>query len=262
MQTPIKPKFTVITVTFNAAEYIEATILSVVNQTYTNIEYIIVDGQSTDGTVDIAKKYSGHIKHLISESDDGLYHAMNKGLALATGDYLCFLNAGDSFNGNDTLEKIVQGLQGRDKLPGIIYGETALVDKHGSYIGMRRHKAPEHLTWKSFRHGMMVCHQAFMPSREIAEPYDTAYRFSADFDWCIRLMKKTSDTHNTHTTIINYCNVGMTTRNHKASLAERFRIMRRHYGLPVTAAMHAWFVIRLVLGLERRKQKGAHPAGT
>ena len=112
---------------------------------------------------------------------------------------------------------------------------------------MRRLSTPDTLTWKSFKQGMLVCHQAFLARRElaVASPYDLRYRFSADFDWCIRIMKKAKCLHNTRLTIIDYLNEGMTTRNHKASLKERFRIMAKHYGWISTIAHHGWFVIRL-----------------
>lgn len=103
---------------------------------------------------------------------------------------------------------------------------------------MRRLSAPATLTWKSFKQGMLVCHQAFFARRDLVEPYDLRYRFSADFDWCIRIMKKADVLHNTHLTLIDYLNEGMTTRNHKASLKERFRIMSRHYGWASTVTHH------------------------
>lgn len=253
MLTRLTPKFSIITVTRNAEDCLEETILSVITQTYHNVEYIIIDGKSTDGTMDIVGKYADRIAHVVSEPDGGLYYAMNKGIALATGDYLCFLNAGDSFHEDDTLANIVHGLHGRHQLPDIIYGETAIVDRQGHFVAMRRHKAPEHLTWRSFRQGMMVCHQAFIANRRIMEDYDTRYRFSADFDWCIRLLKKAHDIQNTHLTLIDYCNVGMTTRNHRASLIERYRIMCRHYGFIAASALHVWFAIRLALKLEKSR---------
>ena len=91
---------------------------------------------------------------------------------------------------------------------------------------------------------MLVCHQAFFPRHTLIEPYDLQYRFSADFDWCIHIMKKARTFHNTHLILIDYLAEGMTTQNHKASLLERFRIMTRHYGLLSTLAHHAWFVVR------------------
>lgn len=242
----LTPKFSVITVTYNAAAVLEDTIQSVITQTYHHVEYIIVDGGSTDGTLDIVAQYRDRIATVVSEPDKGLYDAMNKGMRLATGDYLCFLNAGDSFHEDDTLQSIAHSLTG-SALPDVIYGQTELVDSEGHFVRMRRLSAPEHLNWKSFRQGMLVCHQAFFAKRALAEPYDLRYRFSADFDWCIRVMKRAQTLHNTHLTLIDYLEEGMTTRNRRASLRERFRIMVKHYGWVSTVLHHAWFVVRAVI---------------
>lgn len=246
MHNHVHPKFSIITVTYNAGAVLEDTIQSVITQTYRNVEYIIVDGDSKDHTLDIINRYREHIHTLVSEPDKGLYDAMNKGIRLATGDYLCFLNAGDELHEDDTLQLMVHSITGTE-LPDVLYGETAIVDEEGHFLRMRRLSAPENLNWKSFKDGMLVCHQAFFPRRELAEPYDLRYRFSADFDWCIRIMKKSHTLHNTHLTLIDYLNEGMTTRNHRASLHERFRIMCRHYGYLSTLARHAWFALRLLL---------------
>lgn len=240
------PKFSVITVCYNAETTLEDTIQSVISQTYHHVEYIIVDGASKDRTMDIVNRYRERISVVISEPDKGLYDAMNKGIRLATGDYLCFLNAGDSFHEDDTLQQMVHSIHGT-LLPDVLYGETELVDHEGHFLRMRRLQAPEHLTWKSFRQGMLVCHQAFFARRDLVMPYDLHYRFSADFDWCIKIMKQSKVLHNTHLTLIDYLSEGMTTRNHKASLKERFRIMVRHYGWASTVAFHLWFVLRLLL---------------
>ena len=240
------PKFSIITVTYNAEKVLEDTIQSVIFQTYRNVEYIIVDGASKDHTLEIVNKYHNRINKVISEPDKGLYDAMNKGIQLATGDYLCFLNAGDKFHDSETLQKVVHTLKGQE-LPDVIYGETAIVDEEGHFLHMRRLSTPAHLNWKSFKQGMLVCHQAFFVNRELAinHLYDLQYRFSADFDWCIRIMKKAKCLHNTRLTLIDYLNEGMTTKNHKASLKERFCIMAKHYGLISTILHHGWFVIRL-----------------
>lgn len=246
MHNHVHPKFSIITVTYNAGAVLEDTIQSVITQTYRNVEYIIVDGGSKDHTLDIINRYREHIHTLVSEPDKGLYDAMNKGIRLATGDYLCFLNAGDELHEDDTLQLMVHSITGTE-LPDVLYGETAIVDEEGHFLRMRRLSAPENLNWKSFKDGMLVCHQAFFPRRELAEPYDLRYRFSADFDWCIRIMKKSHTLHNTHLTLIDYLNEGMTTRNHRASIHERFHIMCRHYGYLSTLARHAWFALRLLL---------------
>ena len=240
------PKFSIITVTYNAEKVLEDTIQSVIFQTYRNVEYIIVDGASKDHTLEIVNKYHNRINKVISKPDKGLYDAMNKGIQLATGDYLCFLNAGDKFHDSETLQKIVHTLKGQE-LPDVIYGETAIVDEEGHFLHMRRLSTPAHLNWKSFKQGMLVCHQAFFVNRELAinHLYDLQYRFSADFDWCIRIMKKAKCLHNTRLTLIDYLNEGMTTKNHKASLKARFCIKAKHYGLISTILHHGWFVIRL-----------------
>ena len=148
---------------------------------------------------------------------------------------------------SQTLQKMVHTLNA-NRLPDVIYGETAIVDEEGHFLQMRRLSAPKQLHWKSFKQGMLVCHQAFFARRElaVAHPYDLKYRFSSDFDWCIRIMKQSQYLHHTGLTLIDYLNEGMTTRNHKASLKERFRIMAKHYGWFSTVMHHAWFVIRAI----------------
>lgn len=247
MHSHITPLFSIITVTYHAESVLEETILSVVSQTYHNIEYIIVDGASKDRTLSIVNKYRDKIQAVVSELDKGLYDAMNKGLKMAKGEYVCFLNAGDTFHEDDTLQLIVHQLNKSNVLPDVIYGETALVDAQRHFVRMRRLQTPDTLNWKSFRQGMLVCHQAFIAKRALAETYDLNYRFSADFDWCIRVMKKASLLHNTRLTLIDYLDEGMTTKNRKASLKERFRIMAKHYGYISTVLHHIWFVLRLLL---------------
>jgi glycosyltransferase involved in cell wall biosynthesis len=250
MHSKLNPRFSIITVTYNAEKVIEETIQSVITQTYKNYEYIIIDGASKDNTLSVIDKYKDMISSVVSEPDKGLYDAMNKGIAAATGDYLCFLNAGDSFHEDDTLQLMLHSIND-DALPDVLYGETAIVNKEGHFLHMRRLQTPEKLTWKSFKQGMLVCHQAFFAKRSLVKPFDLSYRFSADFDWCIRVMKKASTLHNTHITVIDYLDEGLTTQNHKASLKERFRIMAKHYGWISTVAHHIWFVIRLIVKPEK-----------
>ena len=241
------PKFSIITVTYNAGSCLEDTIQSVITQSYKNVEYIIVDGGSKDRTLEIIGRYRDRIHKFVSEPDRGLYDAMNKGIRMATGDYLCFLNAGDQLHEDYTLLMMVHSIPTAE-LPDVLYGETAIIDEEGHFLHMRRLSAPDRLTWKSFRHGMLVCHQAFFPRRDLVEPYDLRYRFSSDFDWCIRIMKKCKALHNVRFTVIDYLNEGMTTRNHKASLRERFRIMCRHYGYVPTVLRHVGFALRYFFG--------------
>ena len=243
----IVPTFSIITVTYNAAATIEATLLSVRQQTYRHFEHLIIDGASKDNTLYIIYKYKDDTIKVFSEPDKGLYDAMNKGIRMASCDYLCFLNAGDTFHEVDTLEKIANTISTTPHgLPSIIYGETAIVNAERQLLHMRRHKAPDVLTWKSFQQGMLVCHQAFLVKRTLAEPYNLQYKYSSDFDWCIRMMKKADVISNTHLILIDYLDEGMTTRHHKESLIERLRIMAKHYGWCKTIIMHLWFAIRLL----------------
>ncbi|MDL2265619.1 glycosyltransferase [Parabacteroides sp. OttesenSCG-928-G07] len=238
------PTFSIITITYNASRWLEDTILSILNQSYPHIEYIIIDGASTDGTVDIIRKYASKISYWISEPDKGLYDAMNKGLQAATGDYVWFINAGDKLNATDIVQQIVEQIERLSELPDIIYGETSVVDENGELLGMRRLSTPEKLTWKSFRMGMLVCHQSFISKRTIAPLYDLKYRYSSDFDWCIRCMKKAETIYNTHLTLSNFLDGGLTTQQRKTSLKERYAIMSHYYGKITTSLLHLWFAVR------------------
>lgn len=244
--------FSIITVTYNASQWLERTIQSVISQSYPHIEYIIIDGNSTDGTLEIIKKYQSSIAHCVSEPDSGLYDAMNKGLKLASGDYVWFLNAGDTIYSETTVQEIVNLLKG-EKMPDIVYGETQIVDSEGSALGMRRLKSPEKLSWKSFRMGMLVCHQSFLVKRTIAEPYNLQYRFTADYDWCIRCMRKADAIFNTRLTISRFLEAGLSAANRKESLKERYRIMCENYGKIPTQIRHIWFAIRFYVAKWTKK---------
>jgi hypothetical protein len=108
------PLITVITVVYNGAKYLEETIKSIINQTYPNIEYIIIDGGSTDGTLDVIKKYEDYIDYWVSEPDNGIYDAMNKGIILSNGEWLNFMNCGDSFSSVDILSNIFTSINLED----------------------------------------------------------------------------------------------------------------------------------------------------
>src|SRR5690606_9629851 len=123
-------KISVITVTFNAASTLERTLKSVKEQTYPHLEHVIVDGKSKDNTVALIQQFAHERMIWLSEPDKGLYDAMNKAASMASGDYLCFLNAGDTFHTSNSIEKMMSSLE-EGKEPDIIYGETAIVDNHG-----------------------------------------------------------------------------------------------------------------------------------
>ena len=255
--------FSIVTITYNAASVLAPTLDSVLMQNYPHVEHIIIDGASTDDTVAIAKAYqqrsdeaeNEHIVRIQSEPDDGLYDAMNKGLQQATGDYIVFLNAGDRFPKADTLDKVVLAAVVGDgeEHPAVLYGDTDIIDEKGNFLCHRRLSPYERLTWRSFRYGMLVCHQAFYARLDIARSllFDTSYRYSADVDWCIRVMKEGERRHlllrNIHAVVADYVQEGQTTLHHKESLRERFHVMCKHYGLIQTLFLHAWFVVRSVI---------------
>lgn len=235
------PKISVITVVFNGEDHIGRTIESVIGQTYGQIEYIIIDGNSTDKTLDVIAGFTG-VDLLVSEPDSGLYDAMNKGLKAATGAYVWFLNSGDQIYSSDIVENMVAGLKG---VPDIIYGGTMIIDENQNEIGDRRLKPPGQLTWRSFRQGMVVCHQSVIVKRELAPEYNLDYRLSADIDWVISAAKKSNRIHNTNLILSRFLEGGMTEHNIKAGLKERFRIMTHYYGLVPTVLRHFLFGIRL-----------------
>lgn len=220
------PSFSIITVVYNNVRDIEHTLKSVAQQTYPHVEYIVIDGQSTDGTLAIIEKYKADIAVLLSEKDNGIYDAMNKGLARATGDYVLFLNSGDELYNKETLENLAEISEGAD----ILYGETFLINEHRKIIGERRHKVPAHFNWKSFRYGMNICHQAIYIKRSIAEPYDLQYKLCADIDWVIKAAKKANISVNAHQHVARYLVGGMSKQRHRESLKERYDIFQKYYG--------------------------------
>ncbi len=256
-------RITVVTITYQAERVLQRTLDSVLHQTCRHVEHLIIDGASKDGTLAMAEAYrqqsdaadNGHEVIISSEPDHGIYDAMNKGLQRATGDYIVFMNAGDTFYDDRTLEIVATkaSMDTANNTPAVIYGDTAMTDGEGHFLRLRRHRPPERLTWKSFKQGMLVCHQAFYARRDIAAslPYNLKYRHSADVDWCIRVMKEADRRGlplvNTHTVLANFETGGDTTQHHQDSLWERFHVMANHYGLLQTVLLHAWFVIRAVI---------------
>ncbi|MFZ4101319.1 MAG: glycosyltransferase family 2 protein [Sphingobacterium thalpophilum] len=236
-----QPKLTVITIVYNNVRGIERTVLSVLNQTYPNIEYLVIDGASVDGTLEILKKYKEGISKLISETDKGIYDAMNKGLALASGDYILFMNSGDEIFDFDTVEKVFASAPDAD----IYYGETEMYNEDWKSLGQRRHKAPENFIWKDFKYGMSISHQAIYIRKSLVEPYDTQYKLSSDIDWIIKAAKKAAKIVNTRIYVAKYLVGGMSKKKHRESLIERFHIFSKYYGLIPNVFNHAVIASRL-----------------
>lgn len=184
---PDKPLITVITVVYNGASTVEDTIQSVINQTYNNIEYIVVDGGSNDGTAEILKKYEHAIDYWVSEKDEGIYDAMNKGIALASGTYIGMLNADDMFAG----QEIMQDYADRFCATKVdaIFSVLNIVKQGDMKKILRKYRVDQLSAWL-LRIGVMPAHPTFYCKRsclESAGPYNTSYRIAADFEMLVRL---------------------------------------------------------------------------
>lgn len=228
-------KVSIITVVYNGVGVLEKTIRSVASQDYPEKEYIVIDGASKDGTVELLKAHADVIQQWISEPDKGLYDAMNKGLKLASGDFVIFLNAGDCFYNDKILSEVFTGYDGNSD---ILYGETLIVSPEGAEIGMRRLKAPERLEWKSMINGMVVCHQSVFVRRTLAPQYNLNYRVAADYDWIVSALRTARSVQNSGLIISRFLDGGINKKNIIRALRERFSIMRKNYGLFRVSLQH------------------------
>ncbi|MBR8536808.1 glycosyltransferase [Carboxylicivirga sediminis] len=231
-----KPLISIITIVYNGIDTLKKTIDSIACQDYNGIEYIVVDGRSNDGTIDLIKANQSIISKWVSESDEGLYDAMNKGLDMASGDYVWFINSGDEIYHRYTISQMVDGFG--DVFPDVVYGDTVMIDAEGSEIGERRLKPPVNLSWEDFRNGMLVSHQSILVSTKIAAKYNIKYRFSADYEWCLKALKAANSVHNSNQILSRFLDGGLTKQNIVPGLKERFDIMRRNFGLLPTVVRH------------------------
>ena len=265
-----KMKISIITVTFNAADVLEKTLQSIFEQTVRDFECLIIDGDSKDGTLDIIKRYEnialerGIVFRYISEKDNGLYDAMNKGLTLAQGDFVWFVNAGDKIYDNGTVALILQqlaenasdtagaGIYGKNGeygkagkyVPDVIYGQSLIIDENDRPLGERHKIAPPHLTKKSLLNGLVVCHQSILVRREIAPQYNTDYQISADYDWTVRVLEKSHGNLYIDRYISRFMTAGISAKHRKKSLKERYCIMRQHFGITNTIVAHLRIILK------------------
>lgn len=236
------PKVSIITVVYNAEALIERTLKSILQQTHTNIECVIVDGLSTDGTTARVATFNDPRITVYSERDKGIYDAMNKGQQWATGEYIMFINAGDELYDNSTISMLLSTAIDAD----VYYGNTAVVNEAGEILGERRLSPPDNLNWRSLRYGMCVSHQSIMARRSIAPQYDLDFKISADIDWTIRLLKNAKQVVNCHQYVSKFLEGGVSTSRRKQGLKERFQIMIKHYGLVSTIMSHIYICFRFV----------------
>lgn len=226
------PKISIVTVCFNAVKSIEETMLSVLNQTYPNIEYIIIDGGSTDGTVDLIKKYSNRLAYWVSEPDKGIYDAMNKGIDIATGDYINFLNAGDEFYSPLTIGSVCHKIN----MPAVYYGDVLMTDNlYECYFYGGR--------FNCYRLAVSnICHQAIFYPVECLKGcrYEIRYPLLADWDVNQKLWKQLPF-HYLKLIVARYKIGGASSGNVRDVLFYERRLIKLIKTLGVNSAMY-WFV--------------------
>lgn len=175
-------KISIITITFNCEKVVENTINSVINQTYSNVEYLIIDGNSKDNTIKIINQYKNHIDYFISEKDKGIYDAMNKGIKQASGEWIIFMNAGDIFVDNDVLKRCVPYLL---NMNDIVYGNTIVHSRYGDYKELP-------LSLEKLNNRMIFCHQScfIKSSYHKQHLYDISFKSSGDLDFFYKAYKR------------------------------------------------------------------------
>lgn len=224
-------RLSIISITYNNFKGLSKTLsLFQTQNLHSEIELVIVDGGSKDETPAFLKNQT-FTKNWVSEPDKGIYDAMNKGLKMANGEYVWFLNAGDYAFSQESIDIVLNSLK---LSPDAVYGETMLVDENGKAIGTRSEqttrKLPKNLTWTSFKLGMNVGHQAFIIKKSLALPYNTQWKHVADIDWMIRCLKHCRKVINLNTIIVNFTIDGHSTIHRKASNRERYKVLKLHYG--------------------------------
>ncbi len=183
-------KISIITVCYNSEKHIKTAIESVINQTYSNIEYIVVDGASKDATVDIIKSYGDKITKFVSEPDKGIYDAMNKGFQMATGDYLAVLNSDDLYIHNEVIEWVARELE--SKKTDSLFADLIYVDEQNTDKNVRYWKSNEFVSG-SFKKGWHPAHPTFFVKNEVYKKYgyfDLSFKLAADFELMLRFLER------------------------------------------------------------------------
>jgi glycosyltransferase involved in cell wall biosynthesis len=216
------PLVSIVTVVLNGDRYLEQTILSVINQTYKNIEYIIIDGGSTDQTLEVIAGYEDKIDYWRSEADAGIYDAMNKGVFLAGGELISLLNADDFFE-PAAVERVVEKYQS-NAFPQILFGDAYNINENLNL----RYKSHGHL---SYWRGMCFSHQAMFAHRDIYQTignYDTSLRFAGDYDFVVKAITKGVYFSHVHAALVNYRTSGLSSQDQIASMVEWREVLKRY----------------------------------
>jgi len=250
-------RFSVITINYNNLKGLKRTFDSVVRQSARNqIEFVVVDGGSNDGSVAFLEENRGHINTVIIEPDKGIYDAMNKGLKAATGQYVWFVNSGDSIRDNQVAEKLISLAE---EQPDVIFGDTMFIDTEGHDLGliseMKPQGFPQKLDSRSFRFGMNICHQSFLVKRNLAPEYDLKYRQAADIDWIVRILKFNPSNLRADFVISNFETGGSSYQNASKAWKERYSVLAEHYGALPNMFNHLWiFARRFMFNLKSRSK--------
>ena len=213
-------RYSIITINYNNKEGLEHTIQSVIVQTFKDFEYIIIDGDSTDGSIDVIKRYADHINYWVSEKDKGVYNAMNKGIAKAKGDYMVFMNSGDCFHSADVLDAF------KDVQEDIVCGN---VFKGDSTIPSGHHKSTISLV--DLMRGSLP-HQAMFIKRELMKkhPYDESYKILSDWKFCIQALVFDNCTfRNSDVIVADYDTSGISTNSNGLLAKERKFILQEMF---------------------------------
>lgn len=221
------PKISVITVCFNSETTIRDTLESVIAQRYPNIEYLVVDGGSSDSTVSIIEEYRNSIDYFVSEKDGGIYDAMNKGIRAATGDFVGILNSDDVFAGTDSVEKIALAIQQNDEVDAV-YGDLVYVDRWNLEKVVRLYSSKFFRPWK-MRFGFMLPHPTFYARRDLFDElgfYKTNYRVAADFELLSRFLGNGVNTVRIGGTLIKMREGGISSTGLWWRIHQNFEIVR------------------------------------
>jgi glycosyltransferase involved in cell wall biosynthesis len=225
------PQFSIITVVYNDAVNLEKTIKSVISQTYRNFEYIVIDGGSKDNTLDIIKKYQQHISLWKSEPDKGIYDAMNKGILCAKGEFINFLNAGDTYYSPEVLEWVADE-HIKHSSAEIIYGQAVRLSSETSQLKFVKGGK---ITTANLFTSTPFCHQAIFYKtstfREIG-PYDYSYKVTADYQWLIRYYNSRQHLDKIHfiaSNVVEYVEGGYSFKNIHKAAREKLKIAQNDF---------------------------------
>jgi glycosyltransferase involved in cell wall biosynthesis len=249
----VAPKLSIITVCFNAAPLIQKTLFSALHQTFQDFELVIIDGGSEDNTLELLQPFQSKIGQLVSEKDNGIYDAMNKGVCLAKGEWVYFLNAGDAFFDDLVLEKVF--IEINMAMPDFLYAKVQTLNEPTGidYV------AGEAVTLKDFWHKYPICHQATFAKREIFNQigiFNTNYQLISDTEWFIRLFKKKElNTHFMNAVVAFYDVTGTTYQKRMLGMREYIHASFNHFPLHIALLNFLsypliWIKVKLIRGFQ------------